>query len=359
MEGGLPGHTDRLAQALSAHFEVTVLTSPGVERDRGFRVRAEVSSWRSSEMVLDAIRGAASSTPVLWQYVPHMYGRGGVNLGLVRVFRALRVQGRRQLAMAHEIAAPFSWWPHRSAYALAHRWMWRGLVTHVDAIGISTAGWLERLRRTIERPERLFLAPSPSNLPILAVPADHREHWRSALGLESARRVIGFFGTVGAGKQFDWVVDAWRAARRREPRTALVVIGAKPDLTSGAEEAQWFRGLGYLGDAEASAALQAIDLLVLPFIDGVSERRSSFMAGLAHGRAVVTTVGPATGSELRQAEFFRGVPVDRSAFSEATASLVVDDGGCDRLGPAAALAYRERYDWPHLADEVAARFRAV
>ncbi|MBL9140080.1 MAG: glycosyltransferase [Verrucomicrobiales bacterium] len=355
MEGGLPGHTDRLALALSAHFEVSVLTSPGVEQTRSFRVLAELKSWGSAEEVLRAIGRIHASTPVLWQYVPHMYGRGGVNLGLVQVFRDLRRQGRRQVAMVHEIAAPFSWWPHRSAYALAHRWMWRALVKNVDSLGISTAGWLERLRDRVDRPGRLFLAPSPSNLPVLSVPFEHRQRWRSTMGLESARRVLGFFGTVGAGKQFEWVVDAWRAARQREPATALVVIGAKPELEWCGDESRWFRGLGYLSDAEASAALHSIDLLVLPFIDGVSERRSSFMAGLAHGRPVVTTLGPATGMDLRQAGFFHGVAVDRAALSAATASLIVDEVACDRMGRAAAVAYRARYDWPHLATQVAAR----
>ncbi len=358
MEGGLPGHTDRLAAALSSHFEVTVVTSPGVERDRPFRVLADLGDWSSSRRISNAVQDADPKAPVLWQYVPHMYGRGGVNLGLARVFREFRTAGRRQVALVHEIAAPFSWWPHRSWYALAHRMMWRALASSADGLGISTAGWLEKLRATMERPDRLFLAPSPSNLPVLPVEANHREKWRAGLGLGSARRVLGYFGTVGAGKQFEWVVRAWQMAREREPATALVVVGAKPALALNAEEARWFRGLGYLEEAEASAALQAIDLLVLPFVDGVSERRSSFMAGLAHGCPVVTTLGPATGSTLRGSVFFRGVAVDCPELSAATSSLVSDEVECRRLGKAARTAYLEGYDWPQLAAQLAKRVKA-
>ena len=38
---------------------------------------------------------------------------------------------------------------------------------------------------------------------------------------------MGFFGSVRTGKQFDWVLEGWREARRRSGVTGLVVIGAR------------------------------------------------------------------------------------------------------------------------------------
>ncbi|MCC7376714.1 MAG: glycosyltransferase family 4 protein [Verrucomicrobiales bacterium] len=358
LEGGLPGHTDRLAASLASNFQVTVVTSIGVETDRPFRVVDTVGAWKSARQISRAVDNADPSAPILWQYVPHMYGRGGVNLGLSRVFRELRAAGRRQVALVHEIAAPFSWWPHRSWYALAHRLMWRGLVSSMDGLGISTAGWLERLNGTMQRPDRLFLAPSPSNLAVHPVKVGHQTEWRARHGLDDARRVLGYFGTVGAGKQFEWVLEAWRASRRREPATALVVIGAKPSFPMHETEARWFRSLGYQEDRDASEALQGIDVLALPFVDGVSERRSSFMTGLAHGCAVMTTLGPATGTALRRTEFFRGVSVEPAEFASATAALVGDEAESSRLGRAARKAYSERYDWPHLTARLIERLRS-
>ncbi len=355
MTGGLPDHTDRLADALSSHFDVTVLTSVGADTARPFAVRAMVSDWRDAAAVLRAVEGFRGV--ILWQYVPHMYGRGGVNLALPRVMRSLARQGRRQVAIVHEIAAPFSLWPHRAAYALAHRVMWSAVWRHADALGISTAGWLQRLRLRPDHRDRLFLAPSPSNVPVVPCPADHAASWRNAAGIAGAKRVLGFFGSTGAGKGFPLVLGCWRAARRLEPSTALVVIGDRPAPPRGVNSG--FLALGHVDAAEASRALQAIDLMVLPFADGVSERRSSFMAGLAHGRAILTTLGPATGAELRDANFFAGAPGRAESLEALTTRLLADEARLLQLGEAARRAYATRYDWPRLAAILAGRIAAI
>ena len=359
MRGGLPDHTDRLAAVMSATHEVTVLTSVGVETGRGFRVRAEVGNWKDGRELEKRVGAAAGGGPVLWQYVPHMYGRGGVNLVVPGVMGRLARAGVRQVVIAHEIRAPYSWWPHRSVYALAHRLMWRKLRKSAAAIGISTASWLERIQEAEGGGDRYFLAPSPANVEVVALGEGRREAWRGARGWEGAVCVMGFFGSVGTGKQFDWVLEAWREARRREPGTGLVVIGGKPEPELTEDERRWFCALGYVESAGVSEAIQALDLLVLPFEDGVSERRSSFMVGLAHGVAVVTTVGEGTGRDLKAGGFFRGVAVGdgRVGFAKAAADLVMDRSGRTALGARAEAQYRRVYDWPCLARTLAMRLK--
>lgn len=350
MEGGLPHHTDALAGVLSAHFQVTLLTSTGVETDRSFKIAATIGNWQAPDDIQRAATGLAPAGPVLWQYVPHMYGRGGMNLRLPQVWRAFHQQGRRQVFIAHEIRAPLSLWPHRLAYALSHRWMWRAVRAHADAVGVSTAGWLERPDTMGGRPEKFFLAPSPSNLPLVPVGPDHARRWRADHDLGDVRRVLGFFGSPGTGKQFDWVLAAWRAARRTEPATALVIIGGKPEVALASDEQRWFRPLGYLALREASEALQALDVLGLPFVDGVSERRSSFMAGLAHGVPIVTLLGPATGAELRTTDGFVGVAATVDDYAASVTALLGDPDRRRALARRSRERYASRYDWPCLAE---------
>lgn len=373
MRGGLADHTDRLAQSLSNAFRVTVLTAKGVETDRPFTVNAAVSDWHDRKGLVDRVRAAAGEAAILWQYVPHMYGRGGVNFAVPGAMAQFALEGRRQFVLAHEIRAPFSWWPNRSGYALAHRIMWRRLRATVTAIGISTEVWLKResqsglggaardhgVLRDASWPS-FFLAPSPSNVPVVPVEAGHRWAWRAAHGLEGAAHVMGFFGSVGTGKQFDWVLEGWREARRRLRATGLVVIGGKPELRLTEEERRWFRPLGYLGSDEVSEAMQAFDLLALPFEDGVSERRSSFMVGLAHGVRAVTTLGEGTGSELRSGDFFVGVPVEAGsrAFAEAIGNGIAGGAMPGEMGERARRRYEARYDWGCLAGEIERRLVA-
>lgn len=358
-QGGLPDHTDHLVRRLNGEHPTAVLTSIGPVPDRPYPVHATVGPWQQETPLLAAIRTASPTGPILWQYVPHMYGRGGVNLALPRVVRRMRTEGRRQVVLAHEIAAPFSPWPHRSFYALAHRLMWRGLVASADAIGISTDAWRERLEGG--RPARaagttFFLAPSPSNLPVVPVAEDHARRWRASQGITDHALILGFFGSPGSGKQFEWVVGAWREVRRRWPETVLVLVGgrAEPGLTS--TEAAAFRSLGYLSPGPASEAIQAMDLLLLPFVDGVSERRSSFMAGLAHGRPILTTRGPGTGRALGSGDGYVGVAVREGSagFAAAASALAGDAPRRAALAVQARGRYAANYGWDRLGATVLA-----
>ncbi|MFW6098021.1 MAG: glycosyltransferase, partial [Chloroflexota bacterium] len=53
---------------------------------------------------------------------------------------------------------------------------------------------------------------------------------------------------------------------------------------------------------ETSHYLQAADLIVLPYRDGVSLRRGTLMAALAHGRPIVTTRPEMAAPQLSHAQ---------------------------------------------------------
>jgi len=355
LRGGVADHTRRLAQELSAHFQISVLTSSTAAGGGDeFPVHARLRDWCDEAALLAAIRGLAPAGPVLWQYVPHLYGRGGVNFALPRVLLALRRAGRRQLVIAHEIAAPFSLWPQRAWYALAHRWQWRRILEVADAVGISTEAWLTEWRqRAPQFQEKLFLLPSPSSVPVVATTARHREEWRAEHGLPAETRVIAYFGTISAAKQFDWVLAAWRQAQAAEKPVALAVIGAQPAVALPAKLGKMFLPLGHLPPEEVSRALQAADLLALPFVDGVSERRTSFMAGLDHGCAVVTTRGHNTGTTLRHADFFAAASATaKSAFVQNVMDLLNDAPKRIQLGLAARAVSQRSYAWNVVAQSL-------
>ncbi len=358
MRGGLADHTERLAIELAGEGEVALLTSAGTRAKRSFSVHAEIRDWQNPTELLRVIQKIDPESAVLWQYVPHMYGRGGVNFGLAKVMAALRQQARRQFVIAHEIAAPLSIWPQRLWYALAHRQQWRQILRHADAIGISTEAWLEEWsRRTPQFSDKFCLLPSPSSIPVVPVAADHAAQWRRNQGLSAHARVLAYFGTISGTKQFDWVLSAWQQAQTAREPVALVVIGELPPGAVPPELESLFKPLGYLSSADVSAALQAVDVLALPYIDGVSERRTSFMTGLSHGCAIVTTLGANTGSSLRRADYFVAAAADDPAgYRQAASGLLAGDVRKSQLGKAGRLAYESRYDWSHIARVIQGRW---
>lgn len=342
--GGLADHTRLLAQKLAATRRVKILTSPGAASD-AFCELIPFDRWHSRDELLKAITGSGAQK-ILWQYVPHMYGRGGVNFAVPNAIRALSGE-RRQVALAHEVAAPFSPWPHRACYAWAHRLQWQVIARHADVIGLSTEAWLERwLARVPRAASKSVLIPSPSNIPVEPVPENHKTEWRHRCHWPENTRVLLYFGSISPPKQFPWILDAWRAARQKGP-TALVVVGDKAEVETSVEERRFLSVHSFLPSEDVSRTMQAADVLALPFIDGASERRGSLMAGLAHGMPVVTTIGPATGPTLRKSDAFVAVPCDRAdSFGAKVVELLGDPSHCAGLGQRARAVYERAYSWP-------------
>ena len=97
---------------------------------------------------------------------------------------------------------------------------------------------------------------------------------------------------------------------------------------------------------EVSAALQASDLLALPFSDGVSERRTTLMAGLAHGIAVATTVGHGTGTALARAPYLGlSHARDERGFIALVLSLLKDDARRHQLAADGRTASDREFSW--------------
>jgi glycosyltransferase involved in cell wall biosynthesis len=349
--GGVADHTAHLAQVLSARHEVKVLTRPNHIRGEGYAVEGRIKSWHDAQSIFSNVQQLEPDGTVIWQYVPHMYGRGGVNRAVPQVMAGLLEKGYQQIVIAHEIAAPFSWWPHRFFYALSHRWQWNKIIHYADVVGISTEAWLEEWTARVPHcAQKFHLLPSPSSLPVAPIEANHRAEWRMRNSLPPNARIIAYFGALSSAKQLEWVVAAWKRAQEPDAPTALVIVGGKPIWQLAPELRALFRPLGYLPPADVSRALQAADVLALPFIDGVSERRTSFMAGLSHRCPVVTTFGSNTGPGLRRADFFAGAPADNPAtFVELTASLLNDPARRKELSERGRSAYERIFDWPVIA----------
>lgn len=324
-----------------------------------FPVHAQVSNWHRPAELARQIREIHPTGAILWQYVPHMYGRRGINTALPGVMR--RFHGnRRQVVLAHEMWSNLSWNPGLFLPAVAHRLQWRRIQRHVDAIGVSTEAWLiNRLGLSAPFAGRFFLAPSASNIPRMPTAENHPAQWRRERGIAPEKVLLAQFGAFAGGRQASWLISAWRATRAAGIDAGLVTLGGGLDLDVPDDWRSDFHPLGYMTERDVSLALQAVDALLVDFVDGISERRSSLMTAFQHGVAVVGTNGESTGPSLRQAGIAEIVPAtDPTAFAAATARLMQNPGRRISLGTAAHAYYQKHLDWPVVMRRLRSRLEA-
>src|SRR5207248_8710803 len=94
--------------------------------------------------------------------------------------------------------------------------------------------------------------------------------------------------------------------------------------------------------------LLACDLMVQPFEDGVTTRRTSIMAALAHGVPTVTTRGRLTEPLWRASGAVGLAPAgDPTALATVAADLLAEPRRRQRLGAAGRATYDEFFDVRH------------
>jgi glycosyltransferase involved in cell wall biosynthesis len=188
--------------------------------------------------------------------------------------------------------------PWLVAAALAQRAMAGLLIRASDPVYVSTETWLRYLAPYGASAVRVL--PIPATIPAGASTTDVSK-FRIASGARAGEIVIGHFGTYGDHVTGELVPSlAAIAARRTAVRFALLGTGSKGflqrlrvDAPSVAERA-W--ATDHLPGPEVAAALRACDLVVQPYPDGVTTRRTSVMAALINGVPTVTTQGRLTES---------------------------------------------------------------
>lgn len=211
---------------------------------------------------------------------------------------------------------------------------------------------------------RLALIPIGSNI-TPCPPSDYdRAAWRARWGAGEETLLLGYFGLINASKGVEDLVLALDALLRRGYNARLLIVGggagaSDPTNREYQERVRDLiaqRGLegrvawsGYLPPEEASAALCAVDVCVLPYRDGASFRRGSLMAALAHGLPIVTTHPRVPVPDLAHGSaVWLTPPEDPDALADGIAR-VADDGALARALAAGAAALAREFDWQRIA----------
>jgi len=233
---------------------------------------------------------------LLVQYVPHAFGCKGMNLPFCWW---LSRRPEPVWIMFHEVVFPIA-----RAQPLTHNFL--GVVTRLmvslvarkaERIFVTVPAWEALLPNTPNVRRRVRQLAVPSNIPTAISSQAVREIRRQIASANEV--VVGHFGTYGPAVT-GLLTDVLPALLQKDSNRRVLLVGqgsdrfgkvlreANPDLQ------RQIQATGIMAPEKIAAHLAACDCLVQPFIDGVSSRRTSLMAGLALGLPIVTNAGPLT-----------------------------------------------------------------
>jgi len=352
MQGGVGDCTHELGKALvQLGHQITVVTSqsaarPGPDMPTG-PSRGEATpqllhepevqpvvarwNWTSWARVLETIH-AHSSDVLHIQYQTAAYGmHPAINVLPLRL-RLFRNRPRTVVTF-HDLRVPYLF---PKAGAVRGR-VNRLLARWSDAAVATNAEDLEQLQKA-QLPSLVRWIPIGSNIDPQPPPRYDRTAWRSRFGVGEHDTLLCYFGFLNESKGGESLFRSLAELVRRGQQVRLLMIGGQvgdSDPTNVAylehvhalaaelavqDRIAW---TGYTSAQEVSASFLAADVCVLPYRDGVSYRRGSFMAALTHGLAIVSTVPSVPNAQLVDGQNILLVPRDDpSATADAVEKLV-------------------------------------
>ncbi|MBN1284073.1 MAG: glycosyltransferase family 4 protein [Anaerolineae bacterium] len=367
MQGGVGAFTQEMARAIKAlGHEVRVLTSVGAadgRYDDGIPVDAIVDKWRWG--ALRAAQGWARGHRL--DVVNVQYQTAAYNMS--PYIHLLPRRLRRVAAVFttfHDLREPYLFPKAGSLRTYAVLMLAR------DAAGAIVTNREDEEILEVDPNINLRRIAIGSNITASARPPDYsRAGRRAKIGAGERDLVVGYFGFLNKSKGAHVLVGAAAKARDAGVPVRLLMIGGRvgsSDATNTEYGATVDRLIdvldlndrvfwtGFVGDEEVSAYFDACDLCALPYRDGVSFRRGTFMAAIAHGCAVITTRPFVELPELAHRENVYLVERrDPDALAQGIIDLADQPALREKLGRG-ARRLSELFTWDKLAAQTVAFF---
>lgn len=381
MEGGVGAFTNKLAKALELlGHEIHIITSrearpeqaersmwePHEPIDIGYaQLHPRVNRWRWSAVnaIVDiAIRYDLSVVNLQYQAAAFDMKIPAINLLPWRMREISHT-----VVTFHDLRVPY-------LFPKAGRlrpWVVEKLARSAEAVIVTNPEDLVHLKEKDIDPRRIRLIPIGSNVRAIQPPIDRVKALRKKLGLSQENLLLGYFGFLNASKGADVLI---RVLQQLDPEVQLAFIGAKTGSSDPKNVAFLERvetnirrfnldsrvhWSGYLPDDELSIYFGAVDIMIMPYRDGVSLRRGTLMAILANGRPLITTEPSIPVTELIHGENVWLTPIDDTvALKEAIEQLAADPNLRMQLGNG-AVELSKAFSWERIAHQTSSFFEEI
>jgi len=385
MQGGIADYTGHLAQHLAA-LEVasSILISRRWQETEAASPHRPVSPWPGRPVIYPVIpnwgwRCWPAIVNFLKSHQPDIlhiqYQAAAFELGgwvnWLPWYLKKRAFGTRLVTTFHDLRIPY-------IFPKAGRFRWQSILAlarYSDAVICTNREDLQILEGALAAPPAylaarpdLTLIPLGSNADPQPPPDFERATWRKKYSADDNTLLLAYFGFLNESKGGQELIEALALLRGQGLDARLLLIGgevghADPTNVAYAHRIQtlidqyaladWVYRTGYTTLAEISAHLLAADVVVLPYRDGVSFRRTTLIVALRHGCPIVsaTPPDPAAIPEIKPGQnMLLAPPHDAPALARLIASLAHDKilrlklaAGSKQLGA--------RFEWDKIAQD--------
>lgn len=369
MQGGVGDFTRELARELAAlGHEVHILTRAGCQADdlpAGCVLYPLVDRWDWS--IAGRLRAWVQRNGL--QVLNLQYQAAAYDMHPAVNLLPGHLQGAPLVVTFHDLKVPYLFPKAGPLRWQAVRWLAR------RAAGVIVTNREDQQRIESQFAGRpLAVIPIGSNIAPTPPAGYDRAAWRRQLNVEPGETLIGYFGFLNESKGGEELLRMLYRLQCAGVPARLLMIGGRTGSSDPTNQAYAARlehlagsleirdrilWTGYVTPAEVSAHLLAVDCCVLPYRDGVSFRRGSLMAALAHGRPVISTTPAVPLPELLPGENMVLVPpLAPDALADAVQRLRDDPALCARLA-AGTGRLAESFRWDAIARRTADFFGGV
>ncbi len=350
---GIGDYTAHLANTLSGRHTVRVWTGQ-TPNPTASEATVHTVSGLPDPAALTTWADQICNDPPDWlvvQYNPFSYGVRGYAPALAPTLDTVRTRcpGMRLAVTIHEPFMP----PDTLRMFIMSLWQrrqFKQLGRIADHLIVAIAPWVERFAPWFPDTPCTHI-PVGSNMPhVRLTKADAR----ARTGLSSDECVLGLFGRGHPSRLFDHIRHGIEQLESDGHHPLLLYIGAGVDRIRAAFPDIRLHCTGALPAAGVSHYLNAIDIYLAPYEDGVSTRRGAFLAGIQHALPVLTTSGPQTDALLYDAAdtaFVMAPAGDSAAFARALTHIVTTPERQHQLGRGARSFYLDHFQWPVIASQ--------
>jgi glycosyltransferase involved in cell wall biosynthesis len=345
--GGVADYTHSVATALAVQGDAVHVWAPQCadepcqELPGPVHVHRLPGFDRKSLLMLSAdLAKLTKPLRLLVQYVPQAFGWKGMN---VPFCFWLSRQEHPLWVTFHEVRFPFLWSqsPQRNLLAAVTRIMSSRVARAAERILITIPAWGPLLPKGT----KTEWLPVPSNFPSEVDPADV-----AALRLRLGEApIVGHFGTYGEliSPLLSGAILRLLAA---DSHLRVLLLGhgserfAASYLRSHPQHESRLIAGGSRASYDLACHLAACDVVMQPYPDGVSSRRTTLMASLALGLPIVTTSGPLTEALWEKSDAVVLAPVGREqALADGVQLLLADRARRDEIGRKAKDLHQRQF----------------